>query len=206
MKFDLVNPPKPGAELSDEQKIIVVVPDFEIDTIHTSQWVWEMAKKHGSQVFLLGVCSKEANEPFVRRQLTGISSLLEIEDIAVRTQVAGGSRWASSLRQEWRPGDLFVCFSGSMQGKASVNLFIEKNFDAPIFILQNTLQPARQHISDWTSNMLGWVGSLTILVSSFWLETKIIVISDSWAKNFLLYLFILVEAVALWGWNIFIKQ
>lgn len=185
------------------QRIIVLVPDAEIDLVHAAKKIWEIAAAVNGSVQFVGLCADAAREPGLRRQMVTLSALVETEKISVRSRVEIGNDWLYALRTEWRQGELIVCFAVVPAGfsRKPLSQILESSVNATIHVIDGLLPQAHQSRSGWISNALAWAGSLAIILGLFWLQTTIVGLSSYWARTLLLSVSIFVEFGMIWMWN-----
>ena len=185
------------------QRIIVLVPDAEINLAHAAKKIWEIAAAVNGSVQFIGLCADATREPGLRRQMVTLSALVETERISVRSRVEIGNDWLYALKTEWRQGDIIVCFAVVPAGfsRKPLSQILESSVNATIHVIDGLLPQAHQSRSGWISNTLAWAGSLAIILGLFWLQTKITLLPADWETTLLLSISVFVELGMIWIWN-----
>lgn len=199
--------PMAGAEIPP--RIIVLVPDAEINLAHAAKKIWEIAAAAHAGVQFIGLCADSSREPSLRRQMVTLSALVEAENITVRSRIEVGNDWLYALRTEWQAGDLIVCFAGVPSGQSRKPLIqvLESSVNATIYVIDGLLPQAQQSRSEWLSDVMAWAGSLVIILGLFWLQTKITQIpTTDWARTLLFCISIFIELGMIWMWNSLFSQ
>ncbi|NTU55680.1 MAG: hypothetical protein HGA79_05475 [Anaerolineales bacterium] len=199
--------PMAGSEIPP--RIIVLVPDAEINLAHAAKRIWEIAAAAQAGVQFIGLCADSSREPRLRRQMVTLSALVEAENIAVRSRIEIGNDWLYALRTEWRQGELIVCFAGAPSGFSRKPLIqlLESSVRTTIYVIDGLLPQAQPSRSEWWSNVLAWAGSLVIILGLFWLQTKITQIpTTDWARTLLFCISIFIELGMIWMWNSLFSQ
>lgn len=190
--------PRPGSA----RRLIVLVPDSEVDTALAARKIWELANALESRVQFLGLSKDAAHEPGLRRQLVTLSALVGDKNIFVGSKTEIGNNWLSVVKPEWREGDVIVCFTEQRSGFARrpLNQILESNLNATVYVLAGIHQRKGRPRS-WMANAMAWAGSIGIILGFSWLQIKLIQSPGDWAYTALLYISLFAEAGSIWAWN-----
>jgi hypothetical protein len=192
-------------DLSTERppRIIVLVPEAEIDPAHAAMKISEIATTTAASVQFIGLSADLSGEPALRRQMATLSAFLETDLIPVRSRVEIGSNWLNALRMEWRTGDIIVCFAGVPAGmvRKPLSQLLESSLEAVIYVIDGLPHQAPPPSSGRWSSVAGWSGSLVILLGMFWLQVDITHVPAEGTRTLLLCVSVFIEFGLIWLWN-----
>jgi len=207
-KLDSISAPLtyPSASVLDrarERRLIVLVPEFEVDTAVTARKIWELASALEGCVQLLSLSRDAAHEPGLRRQLVALSAMVKDEHISVESKIELGSNWLNVVKAEWQEGDVIACFAEQRMGFPGrpLNQILESNLNATVYVLTSLSQQEKRPPSAWISDAKAWAGSLVIILGFLGLQLKLTQFPHDWTHTFLLYASIFAEAGTIWFWN-----
>ena len=195
--------PASTSDLQPVRRLIVLVPESELDLATVARRIRELAGAFENRVLLLGLSSDTTNEPGLRRQLVALSAMVMDKRIFVETKTEVGIHWLSTVKSEWQPGDAIACFSASYPGFARKPLhqILESNLNSTVYVLAGSHQRERYSASWRVSDAAAWIGSIGLILGFLWLQIKIVQFPQDWAHALLLYLSLFVEIGAIWMWN-----
>jgi hypothetical protein len=194
--------PASSPHLGSAHRLIVLVPDLEVDTAPAARKIWELATMLKSRVQFLGLCKDAAHESRLRRQLVTLSAMVKDGNISVESKIEFGGDWLNLIKLELHEGDVIACFAGQHDGllQRPLRQILESNLHMPIHVLSGVDVQKRNH-PDWLLQLSAWTGSLGIIVGSAWLQFRIASLSSGLAQTILLIILIAVEAWLIWAWN-----
>jgi hypothetical protein len=188
-------------DLRPVRRLIVLVPaDSDHDT--ATHRVWELANASEARVQFLGLCKDAAQEPGLRRRLATVASLLQDGKIAAEAKVEIGTNWVDIVKRNCQSGDVVVCSAEQRAGLLNrpLSQILQSSLDIPIYILSGQ-QPQTLRRSNWFSQIMGWAGSIGIIIASAFLQIRITTLPPDWVQTTLLILSVIGEAWLIWGWN-----
>ena len=94
----LVVSPASLPDLQPAPRLIVLVPEFEVDAAIVARKIRDVAKSLESRIQLLGLSKDALHEPAVRRRLVTLSALVEDSSIFVESKVEFGTNWLNALK------------------------------------------------------------------------------------------------------------
>ncbi len=188
-------------DLETVHRLIVLIPP-DTNSAAVMHRVWKLANTFGSRILFLSLCEEEAQESSIRRQLVTMSAMVADGRVCAEARVEVGSNWVSAVRSDLHDGDMIVCFAEQRTGllHRPLSQVLQANLSAPIYILsglshQSLSGPGR------FAQLLGWTGSIGIIVAAFVLQVQIVSLSQNWVQTSLLILSMLGEIGLIWGWN-----
>jgi hypothetical protein len=189
--------------LQPARRLIVLVPESEMDAAFMARKIWELANTLECGIQFLGLSKDSAHEPGVRRQMVTLSAMVGYENIPVETKIEIGSDWLGMVKSNWREGDVIVCFTGQSSGLARrpLSQMLESNLNATVYVLSENQPQVRYYPRSWMVNVMAWAGSIGIILGFFWLQAKLIQFPKEWVYTVLLYISLFAEAGSIYAWN-----
>ena len=194
--------PASFSDLQPVRRLIVLVPESEVDSALAARKIWELANALESRVEFLGLSKDAEHEPSVRRQVVTLSAMVGDENIPVESKIEIGNDWLNAVKSEWHEGDVIVCYAEHRSGltRRPLSQILESNLNATVYVLGGFHQEVHMRAS-WIFNTLAWAGSIAIILGFFWLQSKLGQFSTDWAYSTLLYISLIAEAGSIWAWN-----
>lgn len=196
--------PASHPDLVPASRLIVLVPDSELDPALAARKIREVAKAMESRIQLLGLSVDAAHEPRIRRQLVTLAAMLEDSTIFVESKIEYGKDWLNAVRFHWQRGDVIVCFSEQLSGASgkSLSRILESNLNAAVYVIAGVGQQKKSQPSAWLYNALAWSGSIVLILVFFWAQVQLTQPPQNTLHTFLLYLSLFAEVGSIWTWNI----
>ena len=189
-------------DLRPARRLIVLVPEPEMDTAFMAQKIWELANTLEYDIQFLGLSKDATHEPGVRRQMVTLSAMVGYENISVETKIEIGNDWLAVVKSNWHEGDVIVCFAGHNSGLARrpLSQILQTSLNATVYILSD-IDPQQDQPRSWNADIMAWTGSLGIILGFFWLQATLIQFPKQWVYMTLFYISLFLEAGSLYGWN-----
>jgi hypothetical protein len=189
------------AGLESAGRLLVLVP-AEIDRSLATKRLWEVAVATGRNVQLIGLCKDSAQEPSLRRDLVTMSALMSDGRVSAEAKVEIGTSWIEVAKRNLQPGDMIVCFAEQRAGLTHKPLsqILQSNLNAPVYILSG-LSPQPPSPILWRSQVMAWLGSISILVGAFILQIRIVSMPEDWIQTTLMILSVIAEIWLIGAWN-----
>ena len=184
------------------QRLIVLVPEGEMDEVELARRVWELASAPHLRVLFLALCDDVTNEPRLHRRLATLTALTRDARIAIETRFERGRNWIRPIRSVVREGDVTLCLAGHVSGwrHEALSLQLEK-FGIPTWILKGFEMTPSALRRKPLQEFLFWPVSLVIVLLFLVLQARIMGITETWAQNALLALSVPGELGVLWLWH-----
>ena len=136
------------APLSDSgtaHRLIVLVPDADLDYVTATRRVWELANELNTDIQFIGLYKDVARESSLRRQLATMTAMVQDGKVSAEAKVELGNNWVNVVKSNWRTGDMIVCFAEQHAGLLyrPLSQILQSNLEAPIYILSG-LYPQNQ--------------------------------------------------------------
>lgn len=183
-------------------RLIVLVPDADLDYAAATRRVWELANNMGAHIQFIGLCKDEIQESSLRRQLVTMSAMVQDGNVSAEAKVEFGNNWVNVVKSNWQAGDVIVCFAEQRAGLLyrPLSQILQSNLDIPMYILSG-LYPQNLSRFNKSSIIVVWMGFIGIMGGSFILQLRIISLPPDWAQTTLLILSVLAELWLIWVWN-----
>ncbi len=191
-----------AAEAARPRRLIVLVPEADLDTSRTARRIRELAQLVDRHICFIGICRDEALEPSVRRQLVTLAAIARDDHITTEVRVETGSNWLQAARSNWKPGDRIACFEGQRFGLRQKLLsdVLESRLGAMVYTLPIPFAEIRRR-SRRIGQFFAWSGSLGIVAGFFWLQVKLTQLPQDWGHSSFFYISLIAEVGVIWLWN-----
>lgn len=142
MKSIIQNNIASPSDLQPDSRLIVLVPESEVDLAIAARKIWAIAKSLEGGIQFIGLCKDAAKESTLRRQLVTLSAMVGNEHVPVKSKVEFGESWLNAVKSEWRRGDVIACFAEppSHRVQKSLNQILESSLNATVYVLAGLYQ------------------------------------------------------------------
>jgi hypothetical protein len=197
----LTSAPAALSELEPAQRLIVLVPDPEADTLPALHRIWELANARRAHVLFLSLCTDFKQEPSLRRSLITMAAMVQDGNVHAEAKVEMETNWVDSVKRNYQPGDTILCFAEQRAGllHRPLSQILQSNLSTPVYILSGLYQPKPR----WSllSQIAAWMGFLGILAGFFVLQINIIQSSKGGLESILLIFSLIPEYWLIIFWN-----
>lgn len=194
--------PVPHLDIESAHRLVVLVPNGDLDYAAATRRVWELAGVLGVHILFISLCKDPAEESSLRRQLIIMSAMVQDGDVSAEAKVELGNNWVNVVKSNWQAGDVIVCFAEQRTGLLyrPLSQILRSNLDIPVYILSG-LYPQSPSTFDVLSFIRLWAGLISIIAVSFLLQIRINALPRDWAQTTLLILSVMAELWLIWVWN-----
>lgn len=164
--------------LPPSRRLIVILPDGDIDMVSLPRRIWNLAAPDRRQVLLMIRPCREENEYDARLNLITLAAVIRDPHVVVQTQLVLGQSIEQAARQCVQPDDVFVCFEGHQ-----VHRFFQKHRLAevlaqktqhPIYTLKGTVSekvtPLSAHLIDLLFLLLCMLSLIAFFALEVWID------------------------------------
>jgi hypothetical protein len=194
-----------GVELAPAGRLVVLVPDLDVDQAALARRIWNLAAPNKLAVLYLGLSTSNSEEPQARRQLASIAALTRDDWVKVSTTLVVEKDWVQALRPRLRAEDVIVCHAEQIlpgwRGPRPLGRALCEILQTPVHLLEgfyagDPAQPAHP-----TAAFVFWAGAVAILVMAFWLQLQINALPKNWAESTLMVASVVAECglIGLWS-------
>jgi hypothetical protein len=191
---------------SGATRLLVLVPDLDIDEVDLAQRVLSLAEPRGLPVLYLGISVESIRESLVRRRLATLAAITRDDRIQADTRYLPVHSWPEAIQATCRPGDLIVApperalalqANGYRSGRKALSALAR----APVHVLPDSVFATRPDRGRRLKGFVFWPISLAILAGFFWLQVQIDQASSGSIQIILLTLSVVVEGGLLLLWH-----
>ena len=197
----LTSTPAALSGLEPAQRLIVLVPELEADTLPALRRIWELANTQHAHVLLLSLCTDFRQEPSLRRRLIPMAAMVQDGHVLAEVKVEMESNWVDAIQRNYQPGDTIVCFAEQRAGllHRPLSQILQSNVKIPVYILAGLYQPKPK----WTllPQIMAWLGFLGIVAGFFVLQINIVQASKGGLQSILLIFSLIPEYWLIIFWN-----
>ena len=195
-----------GAGSPGATRLLVLVPDLDVDEVDLAQRVWSLAEPRGLPVFYLGISAEPFRESLVRRRLATLAAITRDSRIQVDTRYLRAHNWLEAIQATCRAGDLIVSpperaltlqSNGYRSGRKALSAVV----GAPVHLLPDSLFDTRPDRCPRRKRLVFWPVSLAILAGFFWLQVLIEQATSGSFQIMLLSVSVLAEGGLLLLWH-----
>jgi hypothetical protein len=194
-----------GVTLSPARRLVVLVPDTDLDETAFSRRIWTLAAPNQLAVLYLGSCRTASAEPRARRRLATLAALTRDDWVHVNTALTLDVDWLGALQPQLAGGDLIVCHAEqtrrSWRGSIPLGTELCQALQAPVHLLNGFYAGDEVQPINLPARVLFWGGSAAILAGAFLLQVQISALPKNWAESALMVLSVVAECglVGLWS-------
>jgi len=182
--------------------LLVIIPSIEADLSAATRRIWELANEGGKRVRFLGLYENTIQELVLRRQLSGISAMIQGSGIHTETEYIFGSDWVEAVYSHSHAGDIVACLANHRSGRLnrSVGDILQENIDLPIYILSSSYIRTGANLN-WRSQLLFWSFSIGTIVGFLVLQARINRVTSGGLETILMLTSATLMLCTLWIWN-----
>lgn len=190
----LASPPTAVLILPDDDRVapvrrlVVVVPDADVDESALAQCVWSLASTHEVGVLYVGMIPSPDEDSPARRRLATLAALTRDDRIAVDIQVQPDRDWLRVVQRVWHPGDWAALVADRAEwGKTLVSLIA-----APVYVLSG-FQIAASRRPRRVPRFVMWTALALTVAGVFIIQALVDRLTSGGARLALLSLSVIVE-------------
>jgi hypothetical protein len=181
------------------QRLLVLVPDLDIDEADLVQRVWALAEPRRLPVLYLSATADDDHASVVRRRLATLATITRTDWPHVETCHSVTRNWPEAIRAVWRPGDRIVFIPQGIS-PATVAVLPTPAY-LPAYPLSDMKVSRPSQRRQRLARLAFWPVALTTIAAFFWIQVLIEQTAQGLARTFLLLLSFGVELGLLLLWN-----
>lgn len=196
-----------GATIPEFSRLVVLVPDRDVDEIAFARKVWAILRRRRSSVLFVTLVTDSNYGPGAQRRLVTLGAITQDVFYRIETRVLFGSSWAKGLEEIVQPGDLIVCHATQrsrpfLHAEVALSDSLRERVKAPVMVLSGLYQEViTQRPSRWLRQFVIWGILVGILTGFFIFEADIDRLTSGWLSSVLFILVFAVELLLIWMWN-----
>jgi hypothetical protein len=126
-------------------RIIVLVPDFDINEIALGRKIWDLARATGSDILFLGVVQNIDEEWHTLKRITSLFAVSQDRRTQVDSRLEFGYSWQKAIRRVWQPGDVILCLEdhlarGRFFRRKSLAKELAHELNLPVYCLPSSFE------------------------------------------------------------------
>ena len=188
------------------KRLVVLVPDRDLDDISLSREVWSLASQGPRHVLYMTIIQDPARESQARRRLITLAAITRDDQTRVETQVRIEPTYIHAIKDTCREGDMLVCLAGykvprKLGWPQALEIALINSLRMPIIVLTGIYQEPEEESDGRFKGVFFWGGILAILALFAGFEVAITNTANNWAGQLLLIFTLLVETVIILIWT-----
>lgn len=194
--------------LPPAQRLVVLVPNVDVDEVELAHRVWSLASPRGLDVLFLSVIEETWEEPQARRRLATLAAVTRDKGTRIETHLEVSHNWLQTVENLRQRGDLIVCHAeqklprwGLNLGRQSLAQAIVSKLNHPTYVLSGFYPELPTGQSNWLVRLFLGAASLLILVAFFAIQVRIDRATTGWVSIALLSLSVCAEAALFFAWQ-----
>ncbi len=198
-------PRSPGADNGTIKRLLVLLPDEDIDEASLANVLWTMAARNGAGIHVVAAIRDWASEPQAQLRLGLLTALLRESGLETETEIVHDAELLRVAVERRRPGDIVICPAGTPtpDGRASLIpalhplSMVFSPLGQPVRELPGIVRPrARRGLREWTT----WLLPLAIVIGSLFLEVAFVRVAGdmaNWARQLVIAAYTAVELASI---------
>jgi hypothetical protein len=199
------NPRLPGAEKGTINRLLVLLPDEDIDEASLSSVLWTMAARNGAGIHVIAAIRDWADEPQARLRLGLLTALLRESGLETGTEIVRDAELLRIAVERRKPGDLVVCPADAPTSEGQAVLIpalhplsvVFSPLGQPVRELRGIVRPrARRILREWTA----WLFPLVIVIGSLFVEVAFVRVAGgmaNWARQLIIAAYTALELASI---------
>jgi hypothetical protein len=184
-------PRAPETETGTINRLLVLLPDEDIDEAALSNALWTMAARNGAAIRVIAAIRDWADEPQAQLRLGLLTALLRESGLGAETEIVRDAELLRVAVERRKPGDLVICPAGvsTPDGRAGLIQALHplsvvfSPLGQPVRELPGIVRPrVRRVLREWMT----WLLPLAIVIGSLFLEIAFVRVAGgmaNWARQ-----------------------
>lgn len=200
----LYDPEETG--LSVIERLLVLVPDQDVDTVAFAQKLWRLASPVQLAILLVTVVPNPDYLPAAQRRLLAIAAITRDRQVKVDTLVVHGKTWTEVVQSMRLPNDLIVChaeqtihvrFAQSQALAASLVSVLHQ----PVLVISGLYPWIKPLRPKWLAQVPYWLILVTVIAGFFFIEGRADQSGSGWMEKTVVVVLFVLEVGLVWVWN-----
>ena len=166
--------PASNLDVEPARRLIVLVPDADLDYAAATRRVWELADAMEAHILFIGLCKDPEQEAGLRRQLITMTAMVQDGKASAEAIVETGTNWVAIVKRTYQKGDLVICFAEQRVGflQKPLSQILQSNLSIPVYIVSGIFM--ENPGLNWRSQITLWTGYAGIVIAFCLLQIRII--------------------------------
>ena len=181
------------------KRLIVVVPNVEVDEAQLSRQIWNLASSYRLDILLVSMVKDTDDCMTATRRLTTVSAMTRDSHFKVEKQVVFSNRWDKVLRQYWQQMDMILCpaeitILNIFGNPVLLSQALSDRLKAPVYTFCGLYKPQHaQKLPTWLGKLPFWLGFILIVSIFFYFESDVDQLVHGWVGQILLVMLVIFE-------------
>jgi hypothetical protein len=190
------------------KRLIVVVPEEDVDEALLSRQIWNLAVNYQLDVLLITIVANIDESMSARRRLTTIAAMTRDSHFKVEKQIVFSNRWEKALRPYWHQSDMILCpaektIEHLFGKKTPLSQALSDRLKASVYTFSGLYKPAtNKRLPFWLRQIPFWLGFFIIISIFFYFEVDVDQGIHGWVGQTLLVIVMLIEIGFIYAWNL----
>jgi hypothetical protein len=190
------------------RRLVVLVPDRDVDEASLATRIWSMAAPRHMQVLFLGTLRHDQERYRARRRLALISAITRDRATHVESQLMLSADSLAAALAVYQPGDIFVCHSEQLVSswKSKPIPLAQKLLsavNAPIYVLSGFYPNLGNEGPNWMKT-LTWVPPIVLVIAGFAVQARLAQATTGSLQTAVLSLSVIAEFILVAAWERFL--
>jgi len=194
-----------GVELPPARRLVVLVPDADLDEAALARRMWTLAAPSSLSVLFLGLVRSTPDEPGARRRLATLSALTRDDRVQVNTTLIVATDWFGALRPLLRRDDVIVCHAeqtlSGWRGVRPLANQLCQTLRVPVHALNGFYAGEPAQPVHPMRRLVFWGGAVVILAGAFLLQLQISALPKNWVEAAFMILSVVAECALIGLWS-----
>ena len=198
-----------GAPRPAVRRLVVLLPDADVDEAGLAAFIWSMAKERALEVLLLGTLPRPREQYRARRRLVTIAAITRDDTVHVDIELLPELSWEQAVRRVWQPGDLIVCHSeltetGGLIARPLAQSLLH-SLAAPVYLVSGFYPELLEERVSGLVRLGEWIPPAVIMVAFFGLQVRLAQATAGNLQTIALVLTVLFEFLLIAAWERFLN-
>ena len=191
------------------QRLVVLVPDADVDEARFAAKLWSMASGPGLNIVLLSLVRNTFREASVQRRLTTIAAITRDKRTHVEIRLGVGAHWESLIQSIWQTGDLLVCHAEQSKsvfgiGREPLAPVLASTLKVPVYALAGFYPELPPELPEGVRQIFATVPLVAIVTAFFFVLAGIQRLTTGLVQTGLFCLSVIVAYGLIAAWETFV--
>jgi hypothetical protein len=133
-----------GQPLPDAQRLIVLLPNYSVDSLALGRRIWDLARVHRSRILFLSLVRDYDEELAALHKMSHLAAIVQDTFTKAETLVRISRNWLKEVGTTWKPGDLLICFADQtvrsrLFRQETLGEFLADRLGIPVYMISNPI-------------------------------------------------------------------
>jgi hypothetical protein len=212
-KLSVVKSGSPSKTLADHsallavKRLIVLVPNEEVDEAQLSRQIWNLAANYRLDVLLISIVASADESMSALRRLTMLAAMTRASHFKIEKQVVFSTHGDRALRPYWQQTDMILCpaeknIENLFGNMTPLSQALSDRLKVPVYTFCGLYKYSSRQLPAWQRQLPFWLGFLLIVAISFYFETDVDQIVRGWVGQILLVMVMIIEIGLIYLWTL----